>query len=227
MSTTNQTICENLNFATKEAFKKMRTNVTLTGAKTIGITSAQPGDGKSTISVNLAYSLAELGKSVLIIDADMRRASIHDKLEMERAPGLSNLLQESNDVSSALRKYNSSKDETSFSVMPSGDIPHNPSELLNSSRMNDLLQKLGEVYDYIVVDLPPVGAVIDAAEVSKVLDGMVVVVRENSCPRGLMEECIQQLQYVGANILGYVMNGALEGAGKSYQYGKKSYYGYY
>ena len=226
-------VCEQLSFAAKEAFKRLRTNLCMTfpeGDKSchlIGVTSAQPGDGKSTISLNLAYSLAELGKKVLLIDADMRRSSIHDKTGIARAPGLSNLMSNSNSIASAVRTYKSSTDDTNFDILPSGDPAHNPSELLNSKRMATLLETLATAYDFIVLDLPPIGAVVDAISVSREIDGMLVVVRENACPRGLLADCMQQLEYAGANILGFVINGALEGSGKKYQYGKGYYGSYY
>ena len=84
---------------------------------------------------------------------------------------------------------------------------------------------LSTAYEYIVVDLPPIGAVIDAVSVARELDGMLVVIRENTCPRGLLSECISQMNYANINILGFVINGALEGSGKKYQYNSK--YGYY
>ncbi len=223
-------VCENLSFAAKEAFKRLRTNLVMSfpeddpSCKLIGITSAQPSDGKSTVSINLAYSLAELGKKVLLIDGDLRRSSIHVKAGVEKSPGLSDLIAGNNNaVSSALRKYRS-ESGTSFDVLPSGESPQNPSEMLNSSRMALLLQKLATVYDYVVLDLPPVGAVVDAVSVSRELDGMLVVIRENTCPRGLLEECIAQMNYANINILGFVINGALEGSGKKYQYNKYGYY---
>lgn len=217
-------ICENLNFASKEAFKRLRTNVMMAvtdgteDCKIIGVTSAQPSEGKSTISVNLSYSIAELGKRVLLIDADMRRPSLHQKLGVEHAPGLSNLLHTTKTISSTIQKYNSSKDETSFDVIPVGNQIDNPSELLDSDRMSTLLKLLVNAYEYIIIDLPPVGAVIDAIPVSKMTNGMVVVIRENSCPRGVFSDCIEQLKLAKVNILGFVVNGALEGAGKRYQY---------
>ena len=230
-------ICENLSFAAKEAFKRLRTNLVMsfpredTSCQLIGVTSAQPSDGKSTVALNLAYSLAELEKKVLLIDADMRRSSIHEKAHIERAPGLSNLLADGSNISSAIRKYRGTGDDwTTFDIIPGGDIPHNPSELLNSNRMSSLLLALAKAYDYVIIDLPPVGAVVDAVSVSENIDGMIVVVRENACPRGLLADCMQQLDYAGVRILGFVMNGALEGSGKKYQYGKYSYgsnYGYY
>ena len=88
--------------------------------------------------------------------------------------------------------------------------------------MEQLLKALKSVYDYIVIDLPPVGAVIDAVAVSKQTDGMLVVIRENNCPRRVLTDCVDQLKFANINILGFVMNGALEGAGKRYQY--SSYY---
>ena len=226
-------VCENLSFAAKEAFKRLRTNLVMSfpeddpSCKLVGITSAQPSDGKSTVAINLAYSLAELGKKVLLIDADMRRSSIHVKASVEKSPGLSELLSGSNAVSASLKKYTSDSG-TTFDVIPGGESPQNPSEMLNSARMSLLLQKLATVYDYVVLDLPPVGAVVDAFSVSRELDGMLVVIRENTCPRGLLSECISQMNYANINILGFVINGALEGSGKKYQYNSygnyKNYY---
>ncbi len=220
-------VCENLSFAAKEAFKRLRTNVlnkfpeAESSCRIIGVTSAQPSEGKSTIALNLAYSIAELGKKVLLVDADMRRPSIHVKANVVRTPGLSDLLGSSNSISASIREYKSSKNETSFDIIPGGNIPSNPSELLTSRRMETLLQTLRTAYDVIVVDLPPVGAVIDAVSVSKQTDGMLVVIRENNCPRGVFNDCVSQLQEANVRILGFVINGALEGAGKKYQY---SYY---
>ena len=224
-------VCEHLSFAAKEAFKRLRTNLVMsfpqedTSCHLIGVTSAQPSDGKSTIAINLAYSLAELGKKTLLIDAYMRRSSIHEKAGVERTPGLSNLMGNTNSISAAMRKYQSSNSETAFDIIPGGDVPQNPSELLNSKRMSSLLQTLSTAYDYIVLDLPPVGAVVDAVSVAREIDGMLVVIRENTCPRGLLADCMQQLDYAGVNVMGFVVNGALEGSSKKYQYDKK--YGYY
>ena len=225
-------VCENLSFASKEAFKRLRTNLVVsfpaddTSCHLVGITSAQPGDGKSTISLNLAYSLAELGKKTLLVDADLRRASIHDKLGIERVPGLSELIKGSiNDISASVRRYASSN--TQLDIIPSGEMPENPSELLNSERCARLFELLSQAYDYIVVDLPPIGAVVDAVSIAQELDGMLVVIRENACPRGLLNDCIQQLNYANVTILGFVVNGAMEGSSKKYQYGKYNSYGYY
>ena len=226
--------CEDLSFAAKEAFKRLRTNMIVSlpegkdGCRTVGITSAQPSDGKSTIAINLAFSLAELEKKVLLIDADMRRSSIHEKAEVEKTPGLCELLSGSNAVAPSIKKYTGKHTGVSFDIIPGGEVARNPSELLNSKRMSSLLEKLSTYYDFIVIDLPPIGAVVDAVAVSSGLDGMIVVIRENTCPRGLLAECMSQLDYANVNILGFVVNGALEGSGKKYQYGKyNNYYNSY
>ena len=106
--------CEKLSFAAKEAFKRLRTNLVMSfpeeegKSRVVGITSAQPSEGKSTVSLNLAYSLAELGKKVLLVDADMRRPSLHVKLGISQAPGLSDLMGRVNEISLALKKYSNS-----------------------------------------------------------------------------------------------------------------------
>ena len=230
---TGERYCEDLSFAAKEAFKRLRTNLVMsfptgdTSCHMIGITSAQPSDGKSTIAINLAFTLAELGKRVLLMDADMRRSSIHEKAGVEKVPGLSDLLSKSSTISDSIKRYVNRKGEASFDIITGGNIPQNPSELLNSARMSALLQTLSESYDYIVIDLPPIGAVVDAISVAGVIDGMLVVVRENACPRRLLSECMSQLEYAKINVFGFVVNGAMEGSGKSYQYGKYGSSGYY
>ena len=223
-------ICENLSFAAKEAFKRLRTNLVMcfpredTSCHLIGVTSAQPSDGKSTIALNLAFSLAELGMKTLLIDADMRRASLHEKTGLEKTPGLNELITaKTKDIPSALRHYQSSNSETGFDLLPAGEAANNPAELLNSKHMEKLLEAFAKVYDYIVIDLPPIGAVIDAVSVAQELDGMVVVVRENMCPRNLLGECMQQLSYADVNVLGFVLNGALEGSSRKYQYNNYNY----
>ena len=217
--------CENLSFAAKEAYKKLRTNVMIAlpeeegKCHVVGITSAQPGEGKSLTALNLSYSIAELGKRVLLLDADMRRPSVHMKLGIELVPGLSNLLTDTNAVNSVIQKYPDLSNRLRFDIIPGGEIPANPPELLNSARMARLLQALTSAYDYIILDLPPIGAVIDAVSVSKSANGMIVVVRDRHCPRNVLSDCVDQLKFAGINILGFVINGALEGVGKSFQYG--------
>ncbi len=227
------TICENLNFASKEAFKRLRTNLVLrfpdgdNPGHIIGVTSSHPSEGKSTVSVNLAYSLAELGKKTLLVDCDMRKSSIHMKLNLDQNPGLSDLMAGGNSIAAVLKKYENTKGSTTFDIITGGTLPSNPSEILTSKRMDNLLKALTSAYDYIILDLPPVGVVTDAVSISPYTDGMLFVLRENICPRGLLVDCVTQLKEAKANILGFVINGALEGAGKGYGYGKYGKYGNY
>ena len=224
-------ICEYLTYSGKEAFKRLRTNVLISlgdnegkKCRIIGVTSAQPSEGKSTVSVNLAYTLAELGKSVLIIDGDMRRPAVHDIVGASLVPGVSDILTGKVSLNDTVIHYNSTADSTSFDMIPGGEISDHPAELINSSRFQKLLDVVSTVFDYVVLDLPPVNAVIDAVNVSKYVDGMIVVVREDHCPRYVLMECIEQLQYAKTHILGFVMNGCIEGAGKHYQYKNQPYY---
>ena len=227
-------LCENLSFAGKEAFKRLRTNLQFSfpeeeegGCHVVGITSSQPAEGKSMSSINLAYSLAQLNKKVLLIDADMRRSSIDLRLGLEGKPGLSNLLTDVNNSGGTIKRYEPKDESVGFSVILAGDVPPNPSELLNSDRMARLIAKLRTMFDYIVIDLPPVGAVTDAQTVSHLVDGMLVVLREDHTSKYMLSDCVQQLQLTNTRILGFVMNGSVDGASKGSSYGKYGKYGYY
>ena len=220
--------CEYLTYSGQEAFKRLRTNVLIAlgesekKCRIIGVTSAQSSEGKSTVSVNLAYSLAELGESVLVIDGDMRRPAVHEIMGASQTPGVSEILTGKSGLNEAIVRYKSTADSTVFDLIPGGEISDHPSELLNSSRFGKVLEVVSTVFDYVIVDLPPVNAVIDAVNVSKYVDGLVVVLREDHCPRYVLNECMEQLRYAKANILGFVMNGCIEGAGKHYQYQYKN-----
>lgn len=222
-------VCENMTYAAREAFKRLRENVVLSfpaeeTCKVIGVTSAQPSEGKSTVSINLAYSLAELGKKVIVVDGDMRRPSIREKLGITQTIGLADLLMGEDNVGAAVCRYKSKTNETFLDVLTSGFHPQNPSELLGSKRAEHLLKILSSAYDYIILDLPPVNVVVDALTAARLTDGMLVVIRENNCPRNVLAESIEQLNYAKANILGFVVNGSVEGAGKRYQYNNYSRY---
>lgn len=226
-------VCEYMTYSGQEAFKRLRTNATIAlgenpekKCSVIGVTSAQPSEGKSTVTINLAYSYAELGKSVLLIDGDMRRPTVHSYINAQISPGLSEVLTGIENLQNAVIRYKSSADGTFFDLIPAGSLPDNPSELLNSSRFQKLIEVASGEYEYIIVDLPPVNAVVDAVSASKFTDGLVVVIRENYCPRSVLASCVEQLQYAKANILGFVMNGCVGGAGKRYHYNSQYYYHY-
>ena len=223
----------NMNFASAEAYKLLRTNLMFsfsggTVNHVIGLTSSLRGEGKSLTAINLAYTIAEADKKVLLIDGDMRLPTLAKRLGFSPKPGLSNLLVGLNSIGSAVHQYSASADNKSvtFDVIVSGDVPPNPSELLGSERMRALLGRLRERYDYVILDLPPVTAVTDAVIASHIVDGMVMVVRSEHAVRGSLSEAMRQLRLADAHILGFVFNGA---TGTDTKYYKKGYYkkGYY
>ncbi len=223
-------LCDELSFAAAESYKLLRTNLLFTlpdeGCRIIGITSSIRGEGKSTTSINLAYSLAQTGKRVLLIDGDMRLPSIAVKLDLAPTPGLSNLLANLNTERSCLRK---SSYFDNWYILPAGDIPPNPSELLGSERMHALLDRYRDVFDYVILDLPPVNIVVDALVVTKWTDGVIVVVRENYSNRRALDACMYQVEKLGAKMLGFIMTDANVNTSsyKHYgKYGKYRRYGY-
>lgn len=216
-----------LDFAASEQYKLLRTNLqfALAGASdprccVIGITSAMRGEGKSTTSINLSYTLAEAGKRVLLVDGDLRLPSIAKKMEISNTPGLSNLL-----LDFDLDKFSVYKSNQfdNWYILPSGDIPPNPSELLGSARMEKLIDRLKDKFDYIIVDLPPVNLVSDALVISPFINGIVLVVRENYTERRELRDCVRQIELSNVKILGCVMNVVKTGRG-SYRRKGKYYY---
>lgn len=224
-------IGENMNFAAAEAYKLLRTSLMFSFSgdeehRIIGMTSSLKGEGKSLTSINLAYTIAEADKKVLLIEGDMRLPTMAKRLGLHSRPGLSNLLVGLNAVASTLQQYRAELEDKdiSFDVIVSGEIPPNPSELLGSERMASLLERLRERYDYIILDLPPVTAVTDALVASHWADGMVVVARSDHAVRGALAETMRQLKLAEAHVLGFVFNGAGSGESKYY---KKGYYSSY
>lgn len=231
-----QSIGKNLNFAASEAYKLLRTNLMFSMSdesecKVIGVTSALRGEGKSTTSMNLSYSLAEGGKKVLLVEADMRIPVVSSVLQIASAPGLSHVLAGLSNLNDAIR--NSGLNQN-FSVLPAGEIPPNPSEMLSSRRMQQVVEALSKAYDYIVIDLPPINAVSDGLAVSALLSGMILVVRQDYCDQHALAEAMRQLEFLKVKLLGFVLNGAESEKKnyrhykkyKNYRYGYNSNYGY-
>lgn len=216
-----ETIGSNRPFAMAEAHKRLRTNVFFSfadskGCRVIGITSAMAHEGKSTTAINLAYDILQAGKKVLLIDADMRLSKVASTLSLNFSPGLSDLLVGENNGEHLVQHAAQLKN---LSVICCGEVPPNPTELLSSQRMSVLLNTLKESYDYIIIDLPPVGAVSDALIVSKLTDGIIVVVRQDYVDKKMLDDTVNQLRFNQARIIGFVMNGT--GAEKQYyKYGK-------
>lgn len=225
---------ENISFAAKEAYKLLRTNLSyiLTeneekDCHVIGVTSSLRGEGKSTTSVNLAYVLAEMNKRVILIEGDLRIPSLHTKLNMTPKNGLSDILVRSKSTYNTDNMYIQKigdADKVSFDVIFAGGRPPNPSELIGSNRMEYLIKMLGEEYDYIVVDLPPVSAVTDALIAKKFVDGLIVVVRSDYADRNTLNDTLRQIQMVNGKVLGFVMTCANSSPSR---YGKKYRYSYY
>ena len=226
-----------ISFAAAESYKLLRTMLEYSFAdekncRVIGITSALTGEGKSLTAVNLALNLAQMRNKVLLIDCDMRRPSIASKLGMDKTPGLSGFLAGQKQMNALIRPCGIKGNEKAFHVITAGTNPPNPMELLGSARMEKMLEALHEPYDYIILDLPPISEVSDALVVSKLTDGMLMVVREDYCSRSLLGEAVQKLEFVGARILGIAYNCTNEAGGrygKSYykRYGKRYYKRYY
>lgn len=224
-------IGKDLAFSASEAYKLLRTKLQFSfvggkGCRVIGVSSAMAGEGKSVSAVNLAYSLSQLDKKVLLIDCDMRRPSLASKLSIDKYPGLSNYLSGMNEFEELIQPCGMEGEEDAFSVVTAGRNPPNPVELLSSEAMTQLLGKLRETYDYVILDLPPVGEVSDALAIAKQTDGMLLVVRQNYCSYPAVSATVRQFEFVGAKILGVIFNATYEHTGK---YGKKYYkkYGRY
>ena len=216
-----------VSFAAAEAYKLLRTKLQYSFAdesnsRVIGISSALTGEGKSLTAINLAYSLSQLDKKVLLVDCDMRRPSISTKLSISKRPGLSGYLTSQNHLNELVQDCNIPGDETAFQVIASGQNPPNPVELLSSSRMKRLLTKLRETYDYIILDLPPVSEVSDSLAVSKMVDGILLVVRQHYCQRPALNAAVRQFAFVDGRILGVVYNCTVEVSNR-YGYYKRYY----
>ena len=213
-------------FHVKEAYKAPRTNVVFTipreGAKKIIVTSALAGEGKSTNCLNLAISFAQTGAKVLIIDCDLRKPNVANLLNISSTPGLSNVLANLNTVDSVIVH----SEYANLDVIPSGDMPPNPAELLGSINMSDTLDKLSEIYEYIFLDTSPINIVTDAAVMSNMVDGILLVVRQGRTDKESVAEAIKKLSFVDANVIGFVLNGRLSDIKVGYRYGKHGYYRY-
>ncbi|MBE5869199.1 MAG: CpsD/CapB family tyrosine-protein kinase [Lachnospiraceae bacterium] len=223
-----KTLHENLEFTATEQYKLLRANLEFTlpedqKCPIIGVTSSMRGEGKSTTSINLSYVLAEKGKRVLLIDGDLRIPSIAKKMGIESAPGLTDLLM---GKGAQLADFQSAQLKNWY-ILPSGEIPPNPSELLGSRRMETILNDLKEKFDYIIIDLPPVNVVSDALSIAKLITGMVVVIREDYTEKKELEWCFRHLKLSNVNVLGCVMNGAKGEGGTYSRYKKYKYYKYY
>ena len=212
-------------FAVVEAYKTIRTNLTFllsnSETKVFGITSPEAGEGKSTTAINMAIAFSQLGDKVLLIDADMRRSSVHKKMKIENNGGLSGIL-------AGFYKYDEVINHISDSldVITAGQVPPNPSELLGSARFKELVDTVGKKYSYVIIDTPPVDVVTDALVIAPQIAGLVLVVKDQVTPTDAIKRTIDAAKFADINILGAVMNGANPKSGRRYGYRKYGKYGY-
>lgn len=206
-----------------EAFRTLRTNVQFTSVdsktKKILVTSSGPREGKSSIISNLAVSMVNAGESVLLIDADMRNPTQHKIFELNNGEGLSSALIQDQDYQKFLK-------ETSvpgLMVLTGGPIPPNPAELLGSKRMKRLIEEASERFDIVLIDSPPIIAVTDAAILAQEVDGVILVLSSGEVNRDYALRAKEQLDKVGAKILGAVLNKVDMDSNEYYYY--YQYYG--
>ncbi len=218
--------CDEMDYRSKEAYKALRTNIQFCGneIKVITITSCTPNEGKSSISFNLAVSFAEAGKRVILIDADMRKSVLIGRYKVgEVECGMSHYLSGQRDLNDVI--YSTTYEN--MDIIFSGSYSPNPAELLGHDRFKDMIMILREVYDYVIIDTPPLGAVIDSAIVAKISDGAIMVVEVNAISYRFAQNIKEQLERSGCRILGAIMNKIpVENSGYYHKYYRK-YYRYY
>ncbi len=202
-----------------EAYKSIRTSLKYSSIdkaiKTIVVTSSIPGEGKSTIAGNLALCLSESGNKVLIIDCDLRRPSLHRKFKVSNIKGLTDALIDRDNTIDSIQEYS-----YRLSIMPAGTIPPNPSEILGSKTFEKFIKDIGQNYDYIILDTPPLLAVTDAKLLAGKADATILVVRYGKTKEKLVSSSYKELTKINAKVIGSILN-------MCDTKGRDSYYNYY
>lgn len=192
--------------AIAEAFRTMRTNLSFAATgqplKVIMVTSAGPADGKTTTVVNLGVVMAQAGMRVLLMDCDLRKPVLHKYFDANNQLGVTNLLVQNLEMTDAVR----ATPVEGLSLLVSGPVPPNPSELLASQKMKDIMERAAGLYDMVIVDAPPVLAVTDAAVMAPRADGVILVVKSGETRIDMIRDTKSQLEKVNAHILGVVLN---------------------
>ena len=208
-----------------EAYRVIRTSVQFAQAgkelKSIAITSCTPNEGKSMTVANLAIVLTQAGKSVLIMDCDMRNPTVHKNFNLSNKVGLSSCISMGTAVADAVQETGIE----GLDALTAGVIPPNPSELLGSERMQNILQRAKKEYDYVLIDTPPVLPVTDSLVLGSMVDGLILVIDSGEVKVEMAREVKNQLVHAGANILGVVLN-KVRSEHHGYGYGYYYYYGH-
>ena len=199
-------INEKTTFDVRESFNELRTNIVFSmpdkGTKRVLVTSSLASEGKSTTSLNMAITFAEAGTKTLLIDCDLRCPNVGKLLGDNAKKGLSNILVNDCGIDDALHPTN----YKNLDVILAGSVPPNPTELLASDSMQALVDELSARYEYIIFDAPPVNVVTDAVIVSRIASGVVVVCRQYVTDKKTLTSAVEKLRFVGARILGIILN---------------------
>ncbi len=213
--------------AVAEAYRTLRTNIQFMSPdkpiRSLIVSSAGPGDGKSTTVINIAITFASLGKKTVLIDTDLRKPILHKVFDYQRGPGLTQAIIEEIPITDVIRHT----DIPNLDLITCGDIPPNPSELLGSQKFINFVEQLKEMYEIVLFDSPPVIAVTDASVLSKLTDAMVLVVRAGGTDLRALNRAVELLTHVKANLIGVVLNGVNLSAGYDSYYYYYRYYYYY
>lgn len=219
-------LAEEVSYQIKEAYKTARTNILFAiqkkeGCHTIVLTSAIPGEGKTTTTLNTAIAFAMTGVKVLVIDADLRKPKVHQYANIKNETGLANYL----GGFCKLEECIAHSKEWGLDCIPSGAIPPNPAELLSSPLLQEGLDSLKQKYDFIFIDTPPVNMVTDGIIVSKLADEVLIVVRQKYTANEALKKALSTLQFAEANVVGFIMNDT-EDEKQGYRYRYRKYYRY-
>lgn len=201
-----------------EAFRNMRTNITFANIdedlRVLTVTSSGQSEGKSTILANYAVALAQSGKQVLIMDGDLRRPRLHRLFGIHNSQGLTNVLLKEAQLNDVIQKT----EVENLYLISSGPIPPNPSEIMASRSMAVTINTLKSAYDFVLIDVPPLGVVTDAAVLSKVTDGYIVVAALSVTNRDSLRMVLENIKNVGGNIIGVVANNTPQTKRSGYYY---------
>lgn len=202
-----------------EAYRSLRSNIEYSSFddeyRVIVVTSSVPGEGKSTTSGNLAIALAQSGNSVLLVDCDMRKPSIHKMFKISNAAGTAELLLRKKLFEEVANKYNEN-----LTIITAGKIPPNPSEMLASRAMTAFIEEMKKEFKYIILDTPPLQAVTDAQVLSTKADGVLLIVRAGSTKREMVFNSVDLIKKVQGKVIGTVLNGVENKKNNYYYYGE-------